>query len=288
MFKKGVITDEISQDMKVAAELAGRYGLDGVEIRSVWEKGPHELDKNDMRNIRNILSDFGLVVCGISSPFYKCDIENEKEIREHIEILKRSIELAHYMGTNLVRGFTFWNRGNFENNIDKIVSKFEEPIKILEKENITLVIESEPSVFGSNAAKLATLIERIDSPVVRALWDPGNNVYDPEGEVPYPDGYNLLKPYIIHVHLKDAKRQVDGKTVAVPIGEGDVDYKGQLGELIKSGYNGFVVLETHYRPKHEMDEGTTRLPKGSAFSYMGYEGTEECLIKWQELMDQLV
>jgi hypothetical protein len=29
------------------------------------------------------------------------------------------------------------------------------------------------------------------------------------------------------------------------------------------------------------------LPKGSAFSYLGYEATEECLIKWQELLDKL-
>ena len=41
MFKKGVITDEISQDMGQAVELASKYGLDGVEIRSVWEKSPH-------------------------------------------------------------------------------------------------------------------------------------------------------------------------------------------------------------------------------------------------------
>jgi sugar phosphate isomerase/epimerase len=288
MFKKGVITDEISQDLKKAADLAVKYRLDGVEIRSVWEKGPHELDKSDRDNIRSILSDAGLVVCGISSPFYKCDIDNESEIREHIEILKKSIELAHSMGTNLVRGFTFWNKGNFESSLDRIAAKFEEPIRILEKEDITLVIESEPSVFGGNARKLATIIEKIDSPLVRALWDPGNDVYDPEGEVPYPDGYNLLKPYIKHVHLKDAHRQADGKTAAVPIGDGDVDYEGQLRELVGNGYDGFVVLETHYRPKHEMDEGTTRLPKGSSFSYMGYEGTEECLIRWEQLMSKLL
>ena len=43
MFKKGVITDEISQDFKTAVDLALKYGLNGIEIRSVWEKGPHEL-----------------------------------------------------------------------------------------------------------------------------------------------------------------------------------------------------------------------------------------------------
>ena len=43
MLKRGVITDEISQDIEKAASLAKQYGLTGLEIRSVWEKGPHEL-----------------------------------------------------------------------------------------------------------------------------------------------------------------------------------------------------------------------------------------------------
>ena len=48
MFRKGVINDEISQDFQVAASLAMKYELDAIEIRSTWEKGPHELDKSDI------------------------------------------------------------------------------------------------------------------------------------------------------------------------------------------------------------------------------------------------
>ena len=52
MFKRGVITDEISQQFEEAVELAVRYKLDSVEIRSVWEKVPHELDKEDIKKLK--------------------------------------------------------------------------------------------------------------------------------------------------------------------------------------------------------------------------------------------
>lgn len=288
MFKKGVITDEISQDFRIAVGLAAKYHLDGVEIRSVWEKGPHELNNAQMKEIKQIVDGNGLEVCGISAPFFKCDMDNSVEIESHIEILKKCCELAHYTGSKFVRGFTFWNKGKFEDNIDNIVAKFEEPLKILEKEGITLALEFDPSVFATNASKLVEVVKSINSPFVKALWDPGNDIYDPTGEVPFPNGYEIIKPYMVHMHLKDAEKLQDGKIIGKLIGEGQVDYIGHFKRLIKDGYEGYVVLETHYRPKHELSDELMALPKGSAFSYLGYEATEECLIKWENLMNKLV
>lgn len=287
MFKKGVITDEISQDFKTAVELAVKYELDGIEIRSVWEKGPHELNKADILKMKEILSDTGLEVCGISSPFFKCNIDDEQEIIEHMEILKKSMELAHHFHTKYVRGFTFWSKGNFESAFSKIVSKFDEPVALLKQENIILALEFDPSVYATNAQKVVKVLKEIDSAYVKALWDPGNDIYDPEGEVPYPDGYQIIQPYMVHMHLKDAIKDPDGKVRGVPIGEGQVNYKGQFHALSEDGYDGYVVLETHYRPKHSIGEELMALPKGSAFSYLGDVATEECFIKWEKLLRSL-
>jgi sugar phosphate isomerase/epimerase len=183
-----------------------------------------------------------------------------------------------------VRGFTFWKSGVFEDNIDRIADHFNEPVKMLEREGMTMALEFDPSVFASNARKLVKIIKKIDSKHVKGLWDPGNDIYDPDKEIPYPDGYNCIKPYIIHIHLKDAVRQSNGSIIGVPLGDGQVDYKGQFMELLDTGYSGYVVLETHYRPKHAISEDLLALPKGSAFSYLGYEATEECLINWDKLM----
>ena len=287
MFKKGVITDEISQDFNSAVELALKYALDGLEIRSVWDKGPHELDRNDIDAIRKAVKTAKLEVCGISAPFFKCTLDNEDEYHCHIGILEKCIALAEQLDTKIIRGFTFWNQGDFEKNFEKIISKYEQPVKMLERAGMTLVLEMDPSVYATNATKVRRVIENIRSPHVKALWDPGNEIFDPEDEVPYPYGYNVIKPYMAHMHLKDAIKLEHGKASSVPVGEGKVDYKGQFKALIAEKYDGFVVLETHYRPAHDISEELMALPKGYAFSYLGYEATEECLIKWEKLLKSL-
>lgn len=40
MFRLAVITDEISQDLETVISFAHTWGLQGVELRSVWEKAP--------------------------------------------------------------------------------------------------------------------------------------------------------------------------------------------------------------------------------------------------------
>ncbi len=291
MFKKGVITDEISQEFQVAVDMAKEFGLDAVEIRSVWEKGPHELEKDDIAKIKDILKGTGLAVCGIGAPFFKCDIDSQEEYAAHIEILKRCISLAKELDTKVIRGFTFWKKegATFEEYLDKIVAKFEEPVKLVEAAGVILAIEFDPGVFATNARKVAMVLEKIDSPNVKALWDPGNDIWDPDGEIPFPDGYNYIKDHMVHMHLKDARKNVEtGKVDGVPVGEGEVDYIGQFKQLIEDGYEGYVSLETHYRPKVDIPEELMALPKGGAFSYLGDIATRESLEKWALLMEKVL
>ena len=48
MFPIAVITDEILQGFAVAAALVKEFGGAALEIRSVWEKGPHEFEADDL------------------------------------------------------------------------------------------------------------------------------------------------------------------------------------------------------------------------------------------------
>ena len=69
MFKKGVITDEISQDLEAAAKLAAEYGLTGLELRTVWNKGVHQLTDEELDKVLEIAGSYKMEVPAISSPF---------------------------------------------------------------------------------------------------------------------------------------------------------------------------------------------------------------------------
>ena len=284
-FKTSVITDEIDQDFETACKLALEYSLDAVELRSVYEHGAFEYTDDDIRRVKNVLSKNGLKICAISSPFFKCKMDESEEIKSHLQSLRECARRADELGTDLIRGFTFWTSpGGF--NPGAIASHFEEAVKILEETGKTLVLESDPGVNASNAQMLVQVIEKINSKWVQGLWDPGNDVWDPHGEIPYPDGYNIIKKYLKHVHLKDGNKK-SGKPEGVPIGTGEVDWEGQFRALVSDGYTGYVSLETHYRPGKEIPENLIAMPKGAAFSWGGYEATKESLGLWKKILEKI-
>ena len=278
MFKMAVISDEVSQDFQTVVDVAAEYKLNGVEIRSVWDKPPQDLTDDDMAKMKDILGKAGIEVAGIASPFYKCEIDSEEERCEHIQILRKCIKMAHFFGTNIVRGFTFWNTGKTEAVWGKILEYYQEPVKIIEGEGIFIGIENEASTSMSTAKLTAKFIDEVGSDNVRAIWDPANEVFADGGETPFPDAYERLKPKMIHCHAKDAAQNDEGEIESVPVGTGGIiDWKGQIKELLDSGYEGYLSLETHWRPKSVLSEDLLNQPGGAAFSAAGEEASRVCL-----------
>ena len=286
MFKLSLITDEVSQDFRQAVQLAAKYQLDAVEIRSVYERGPFEFTPEDIKQIKAIADDAGLGICSISSPFYKCSLDNPGEKKAHLESLKKCVDYAGILGCKIIRGFTFWAEDPFEKRFSDICAEFEEPAKLLENTGVTLALEFDPSTYATNGKKVARIVDAVNSPCIKILWDPGNDIWDPDCETPYPEGYSLVKNNIAHIHLKDAVKS-SGTAEGVAMCTGEVDYEGQFKALINDRYSGYMSLETHYRPKTGLSEELLKMPKGSDFSAFGYESSEECLINIKNLLKRL-
>lgn len=285
MFKRSIITDEASQDFERAANLAQEMGLTGVEIRSVWDKGPHMLDADDAGRILDICEAKGLQVCAISAPFFKCRIGSQEEYDQHIEILRKCIHLGRRLGTNIIRGFAFWQEeGGADAYWDQIIAKFKVAVDVVESEGAILAIENEPSCFCNNAKVVKRMVEAIGSKSVLPLWDPGNDIFDHENEVPFPDGYNYVKDQMIHMHIKDMRRDENGKPGPAKVGHGDVDMVGQFVALLNDGYSGWISLETHYRVQGQLSEQLLTLPSGSSFSEGGEIASIECIQEWDRII----
>jgi len=288
MFKLSVITDEVSQDLETAAKFANRFKLNGIEIRSVWNRNPQDLiNKTD--DIRRVLKKYDLKVSAIASPFFKADIGSDGEYQKHLNILKNCITLAKSLDTNIIRGFTFWRKNHLDDYyLEKIIEKFQKPLEIVESEDVLLGIENEPSTFVGNGRELALFLDRLGSKNVKAIWDPGNNIWDLSGETPYPDGYRYVKDKIIHVHIKDGVRKgTDGKPECVAFGEGEVDYLGQLRALREDKYSGYLSLETHWRPGKQLSEELMSKPGGMDFSRLGEYASEICMRNLQKMLVNL-
>lgn len=273
-FKLGLIADEASQDLDEAAALAHSYGATGLEIRSVYGKQLTELTDEDLSNIKKTLKKHKMVCCGISSPFFKCQPE---EADEHLKLLDCYIRIAKELGTDRIRGFAFWKKPErpFSEVLPIIKEKLTEAALKLRTAGMTLLLENEPSTYDTDAAAIVEIIKAVDMPEIQGLWDPGNDIYTATREIPYPNGYELLRPWIGHFHIKDARRNEEDRPISVRFGDGIVDYVGQFERLSSEGYTGWLVLEPHYRSKALTEEQLMN-PGGMAFSSGGMRATAEC------------
>lgn len=268
----GVITDEVSQDFAVALDFAKDYGLDCVELRSAYEKGPFDYTEEDILAIKALSDRYGIPVTAISSPMFKCEY-SEENIKIHTEKFKKLLGFARLLGAKKIRCFDFLKSESVTREMIK--AAYAEAYAAAEAAGVTILIESEPTTNSACCADIAELVRCVDRPYFKALYDPGNNIYATD-EIPYPDGYLAIKDMLGHVHIKDAKR-VNGETVATAVGEGAVDYKSIFGKLKEIGYDGDIMLETHYRIAGEIDEKTLKNPKGSAISDGGYAPSCLCM-----------
>jgi sugar phosphate isomerase/epimerase len=186
----------------------------------------------------------GLNVTNIDSLTLRCDLDNDEEYSQHIEHLLRSIEIAPLFDTNVVRLFSFWKEDNVEEKWEQIFEKMELPIRIAEREGVILGFENVSSGNIGTSDDLELLFQRFDSPNLKLIWDPGN-AYAAGEEAPFPDGYEKIKDKIIHIHVKDAVFNEQGERIWKPIGQGAVDYEGQMKALYRDQYHGVIALETH-------------------------------------------
>ncbi|WJH37053.1 sugar phosphate isomerase/epimerase [Paenibacillus sp. CC-CFT747] len=259
MDRVGVLTDEVSPDFAEALDWIREQGLKHVEIRVVDGVNAAELDDVAVEEVNSAIRRHGLSVTALASPIFKCALDpsrivdtgdtfgqKETGVEEQAANLERVIAIANKLGTRRIRIFSFWREQEPEKYFDEIVGHLKKAAALAEKEDVVLLLENEGSCNGGYASEVADLIRAVNSPSLRALWDPGNEAYG--GREAFPAGYASVKDTLAHVHLKDAYRMASGSSRCVPLGSGEVAVVAQLKALLEDGYDGLFTIETHFVP----------------------------------------
>jgi sugar phosphate isomerase/epimerase len=270
-FRVAVINDEISQDFGHVCEVASHdFGMKWIELRGMWKKNIVNLDEKEVAEAKRILQKYQLKVTDIASPLFKVDWPGAPKskfsesksfganfsLAEQDEVQERAMEMAKAFGTDRVRCFDFWRLDELGPYRAAINDKLREAAGKAEKKGIILLLENEQSCNTATGSEAAKLLEAVKSPSLMLNWDPGNAA--DSGEVPYPDGYNLLpKDRIGHCHCKDVVRK--GKKYDwAAMGTGIVDWAGQFKALKRDGYHFAVSLETHWNGGGSPEESSRK------------------------------
>jgi L-ribulose-5-phosphate 3-epimerase len=280
----GILTDEVAEDFTEALDWIAAQGLRHVELRLV--DGSHIVDADDrrVREIRRMVEDRGLFVSAIASPLFKCRLDptrpvaagdmfgqKDESVDDHMAKLTRCIDIAKLAGTNKIRIFSFWRESDPAAHRHEIVHYLRKAAEEAARSGSLLLLENEPSCNGGYAHEIADLIRETDSPALRALWDPGNEAF--AGNEAYPAGYEAIRPYLAHVHLKDAYIGRDGTPRCVPLGSGDVPVMAQVKALSDDGYSGLYTIETHFLPAGGSRKSGSKMTLEGLRALLEEEGT---------------
>jgi len=258
-FRIAAITDEFSPDLETAVRAMAEIGMTGAELRMVFGKNIVDLTDDELERAVEVARAGGLEIISIASPLLKCLLPDAPEVDSRFQkdmfaatqkfedqerIAARAWEVAGRTGARIVRVFSYWRTVRPEECFGRVVEALGKLADQAAERGLTVAIENEHACNIATAEETARVLAALPHPNLKMVWDPANAFVS--GETPFPDGYSKLPPArIAHVHAKDCVR-VDGKPAWGPLGEGAIDWKGQIAALRRDGYAGWISLETHW------------------------------------------
>ncbi len=264
-----VVTDEISADPETAFELGVEWGVRDFELRGYFFDRVPNFSPYQTQRLQDLIARYSARIAAISPGIFKIPYPagkpdgfplawldrsqyeawsaSRQTVEYHLkELLPRSLEYAHSVGSKVILIFGF-DRGSLQPGFppDEVLETLSQAAALAGSAGVQLAIENEAGFWTDTGARTAAVVKAVNHPALGVNWDPGNAFF--EGEVPYPEGYTPLRGWVRHVHYKDA--MLDAADRAQVTDEGQIDWEGQLKALAADGYDGYVSIETHLRPK---------------------------------------
>jgi sugar phosphate isomerase/epimerase len=273
--KLGVITDGISRDFEHALTVMDEFGLNYAELQFLWDKEIGNLDAGERGRVKEMLKKHGKKVSNICHHVFAGMPMTTKPGDDlhtrHMDTLKRCIEIAHELGSPLVRimsgkkemilwglhGAEKWNVAN--GAWDALLPLIAPAVELARSESVILDVETGNGTMVNSCYTARKLIDDLDAKdVLKILWDPANNCWAHERA--YPDGYEEMKDgYLGHIHIKDVKVDTPRATLEVrEMGKGQLadQFKPMADALRADGYDGVVSFESVYHPGNgDFEEG---------------------------------
>ncbi len=242
-----ILTDEISLDIDEALIRGAEMGFRKYEVRCIDDyehRVPYFNEGREEHLIQAVQADT-IDVTALTPGIFKIDLNDNALVRKELdETLPRCCEMAIKLKAPKVIVFGFMRSNGAKR--DEAIALLKEAGQTAKQFDLTLSVENEPGCFCDTGANTARAIEDIAMEHVGINWDPANALV--AGEVPYPVGYEHVKPYLQNMHIKDAIPIPPDKWENRLLGDGGVNWIGQLRAILKDNLLPHLTVETHIFP----------------------------------------
>ncbi len=244
MFFSG-ISDEAGQPIATQIKAHKELGWKHLELRMVDGKNITQLDDADfdavvaaVEEAEMSVSCFGSAIANWARPI-TCDAQID------IDDLKQAIPRMKRMGTEFIRVMSYPN--DPKNPIDEptwrkeAIARMKTLAKMAEDGGIILAHENCSGWGGLSADNSNLLLQEVNSPALKVVYDTGNPVSYKQDAWDY---YQTVSDHIAYVHIKDANL-VDGEAVYCYCGDGQGFVKETIADMLAKGYTGGFSIEPH-------------------------------------------
>jgi sugar phosphate isomerase/epimerase len=232
--------DEISPDLDVQCRVLTELGIRHIEVRSAWQTNVLDLDDQQLAAAAGTLDRNGIATSSVGSPIGKIGIGDDFDA--HLVRFDRALHVAKVLGAPFIRLFSFFipEADTPDAYREEVLRRMSALADRARGHDVVLLHENEKVIYGDVPARCLDLVESVGSEQFKLAWDAANFVQC--GVRPYTEAYDLLRPHVEYIQIKDALL-ADG--TVVPAGEGDGEVAQTIAALRADGFDGFFSMEPH-------------------------------------------
>ena len=236
---------------------ASEFGYNAIE----WRGGPQghvqpTMPASEMALLQKMSADTGLIAIAVTA--YTSFVSNLVEERQsNIDELQRYADLAAELNAPYVRAFlgelqesTHLDSSIYENISDCLNTASDYAASV----GVTIAVEPHDDFVHSST--IIPILDRVQHPGLRVIWDIGNTFA--VGEDP-SEGFDLLKDRLAYVQVKDGKR-FGSEWQLCALGQGHVPLARAFELLFAHGYKGTLSVEWEYAWHPDLDPPEVALP----------------------------
>lgn len=275
------IGDEAGASIDAQIQATQQLGWQSIEMRGVKvgdapAANLHDIPDAAFEVVVGKLQDAGLSVCCFGSTIMNWAKTVETPFEVTLSEVERAIPRMQRLGTKFVRVMSFKPADDSDVMPAAVLERVGEVTRRFLEAGLQPVHENCMNHGGMSWQHALQLIEVV--PGLRWVWDTGNPLFNADRSKPKPwprqdpwEFYSRVKPWIIHVHVKDVVWDATaGKEIYTWPGEGQAQVRRVLKDLLKDDYRGGVSIEPHMAAVFHDPTAKTATAEAQLANYVEY------------------
>lgn len=247
-------TDEAVPGIEEQIEVCRELGWNRIDLRGIDGVNITAVDDATFEEIAGQLESADIEAVSFGSTIANWSRSLETPFEEDLAEIKRAAPRMRRLGTSMIRIMSYRApAGPVGTNPEaeaEIVRRLSALTRIAEENGILCIHENCETWGGQSWEHTLFLLETIDSPAFRLVFDTGNPFWiddvraDAAGRQDALEFYRKVRGGVGYIHIKDGRMRGDEAEYTFP-GDGDGRIPEILSELHRDDYDAGVSIEPH-------------------------------------------